>query len=220
MDRVVMPHIRRHVVSSLDVQVLQTAASLENLAVVSYGSAARLSAVQHGNPTLRTFIERTRAQHAAHAAAFNAAVVKAGGKAQHEPDQRYAGAVRRALDGLTGVASVVSAVSLLESLEDTKAQSYTRYASLAGQKLRPLLVSVAAVEAQHRTFLLAALQLLNVGAADLIDVPSAADRLPAALGSQCCRWAFYPTAAASAVNEGAVGGGAVRRGAVRRGVGK
>lgn len=198
-----MPHPRRprHAVSSLDVQVLQTAASLENLAVSSYGSAARLAAVRHGNPALRVFVARTGAQHAAHAAAFNAAAVRAGGKPQHKPDPRYAGTVRRVLDGLTDPASVVS---LLESLEDTKAQSYVRYASLSSPKLRPLLVSVAAVEAAHRAFLLAALQLLSVGAADLIGAPAAVGQLPATLGPDCCRWAFYPTAGASAVDEGAV----------------
>lgn len=182
-------------------QVLQTAASLENLVAGCYGSAVRLAAVKDGNPTLGAFIVRTGAQHAAHASAFNAAVARAGGAAQHAPDPRYAASVRRALTSLTDAASLVS---LLESLEDVNAQSYTRYASLASANVRALFVSVAAVEAAHRSFLLAVLQLLNLGATDLIRIPTNADRLPDAIGSGCFAPAFYSTKLASAIDEGSV----------------
>lgn len=186
---------------SLDVQVLQTAASLENLVAGCYGSAVRLAAVKDGNPALRAFVTRTRTQHAAHAMAFNAAAARAGGTAQHAPDRRYAGPVRRALASLAGAESLVS---LLESLEDVNAQSYTRYASLASPSLRTLFVSVAAVEAGHRSFLLAVLRLLNLGATDLISIPAIADRLPGAIGSGCFPRAFYSTKLASAIDEGSV----------------
>ncbi len=206
-----MPHTHKRVVSSLDVQVLQTAASLENLAVASYESVARLRTVKDGSPMLLAFVTKTRAQHAAHAEAFNAAAVRAGGKAQHALDHRYAAPVTQALASLArsgagagAGAGVVSAVSLLESLEDVKAQSYARFASLTSPVLAPLLVSVASVEAEHRAFLLAALLLLNAGAGDLLRVPTVAGELPAAVGSGCFPRAFYPTAGASAVDEGAV----------------
>lgn len=191
--------------ASLDVQVLQTSASLENLAVASYRSAERLRAIRDGSPVLASFMSRTRAHHAAHAAVFNAAVVRAGGRPQHAPDPRYIGAVRHALAKLTGAPSVdgvASVVSLLESLEDLKAQSYVRYASLTSQKLRPLLVSAAAVEAQHRSFLLAVLQLLSAGAE--VAIPAVAGELPDVIGSACFPRVFYPTAGASAVDEGVV----------------
>ncbi len=196
-----MPHAPRRAPISLAVQVLQTAASLENLAVASYASAARVPAVREGNPALAEFLRRTRAQHAAHATAFNAAVARAGGRAQHAPDPRYAVPVTRALAGLTNAASVVS---LLESLEDVNAQSYTRYASLTAPKLRMMFVSVATVEAAHRSFLLTALKLLTVGDASLLAAPAAAPGLPDAAGAAGFPRAFYPTAQASAINEGAV----------------
>ncbi len=187
---------------SLDVQILQTAASLENLAVSSHESAARSPFVAHGNPALRAFITRSRDQHAAHAKAFNAAAVRAGGAAQHAADPRYAHPVSLALASLTGTVSIVS---LLESLEDVKAQTYTRYASLtSSNNLRSLYVSVAAVEAQHRAFLLATLQLLNIGAEELISAPDRAGRLPGAIGTGSFPHAFYPTAQASAIDEGSV----------------
>jgi hypothetical protein len=189
-------------VGTLDVQVLQTAASLENLAVASYESAERLAVVKRGNPALALFIARSKAQHAAHAAAFNAAAAKAGGAAQHAADPRYAASVYRELAHLTDPAAVVD---LLESLEDVNAQSYTRYASLASSHAaRALFVSVAVDEAAHRSFLLAALQLLTTGPTDLVRFPTTAGQLPAVIGTECFPHAFYPTADASAIGEGAV----------------
>ncbi|HEY3903723.1 MAG TPA: ferritin-like domain-containing protein [Streptosporangiaceae bacterium] len=187
--------------ASLDVQVLQTAASLENLAVSCYRATARLTAVRTGDRLLAGFLARTRAQHAAHADAFNSAVTRAGGKPQHAPDPRYAAPVRQALASLTGVASVVS---LLEALEDAKAQTYTRYASLAGQGLRSMFVSVASVEAGHRAYLLATLKLLSVGPGGLSGGPDRLAELPGVVGGSCCPHAFYPTAESSAVDEGVV----------------
>jgi hypothetical protein len=193
------------VTSSLDVQVLQTSASLENLAVAAYAAAARLPAIRASDPALLAFIARTRIQHAAHAAAFNTAAVRAGGGPQHKADPRYSVAVSRALAGPNDAASVVS---LLESLEDLKAQSYTSYAGLAGPRLRGLFVSVAGVEAAHRSILVALAKLLGAGMTDLIaDGPASGSSLsgwPGAIGAGSLPDAFYPTAQASAIDEGAV----------------
>jgi Ferritin-like domain len=186
----------------LDVQVLQTAASLENLAVTAYESAARLAFAEHGYPALATFVARTKAQHQAHAAAFNAAAAKAGGAAQHAADPRYAASVHAALKG---VADPAALASLLGSLEDVNAQSCTRYAALASSHpVRSLFVSVAIDEAAHRSFLLAALQLLTTGPTGLVRFPTVPDQLPAVIGTECFPHAFYPTADASAIDEGAV----------------
>lgn len=183
-------------------QVLQTAASLENLAVASYDVAGPLFGRSAVPVAVATFAARCRAQHAAHAAAFNAAAVRAGGAAQHAADPRLTASIHR--DLATMVAGP-SAVSLLNSLEDINAQAYTRYASLASSPaVRSLFVSVAVDEAAHRAFLLAALQLLTTGPAELIAVPTRPADLPADLGSGCFPHAFYPTADAPAVNEGAV----------------
>ena len=204
-----MPELSKHhhrqskAETSLDVQVLQTAASLENLAVASYASAARLTVVRAGG-ALGAFVTRTRVQHAAHADAFNAAVVKAGGRVERAPDPRYAVTVHQALENPGDAASVAS---LLESLEDVNAQSYIRYASLASPSnpgLRRLFVSVATVEAAHRSFLLAALKLLSAGEVALLMAPANPQGLPGALGADCFPDAFYPTVQASAIGEGSV----------------
>jgi hypothetical protein len=188
--------------SSLDVQVLQTAASLENLAVAAYQAAARLELGKHGYPALGSFVARSQQQHAAHAAAFNAAVTRAGGAAQHAADPRYAATVHADMLHLTEAEPVVS---LLEALEDVNAQSYTRYASLATSgALRRLFVSVAVAEAGHRSFLLAAQSLLSVGPFDLLRFPTDPGELPAAIAGKCVPLAFYPTSDASAIDEGAV----------------
>lgn len=194
-----MPHAPKHAPVSLAVQVLQTAASLENLAAAAYASAARLAPVREGNPALAAFVATTRAQHAAHARAFNAQLARVGARAQHDPDPRYAAPVAQALRNLTDAAS---AVSVLESLEDVNAQSYTRYASLADPALRSMFVSVATVEAAHRAFLLCALKLLEAG--EVKDLAATPGDLPGALGAASFPHAFYQTAQASAINEGAM----------------
>jgi len=206
-----MPHPAL-VIAPLDTQVLQTAASLENLAVTSYRAADRLAGIKHGDPMLAEFVARTSSQHAGHAETFNAALARAGGRQQHAPDPRYASAVSRALATRTDAASIVS---ILQSLEDLKTQTYTRYASLSSPGLRRLFVSVAIVEAEHSAFLLAALDLLTAGPADLLTTsagltPAGLGRLPATIGVRAFPHAFYPTAGASAIDEGAVGTGASR----------
>lgn len=194
-----MPHAPKHAPDSLAVQLLQTSASLENLAVAAYASAARLAPVREGNPALAAFVAATRRQHAAHARAFNAALARVGARAQHAPDPRYRTPVARALRNLTDAAS---AVSVLESLEDINAQSFTRYASLAAPALRSMFVSVGCVEAAHRAFLLAALKLLETG--EVKDLAATPGELPGALGAACFPQAFYLTAQASAIDEGVV----------------
>ncbi|MFJ9558590.1 ferritin-like domain-containing protein [Streptomyces fuscichromogenes] len=189
-------------VAPLAVLVLQTAAALENLAVQSYTTAAGLPFVVRGNARLRALVARNRAHHLAHAQTFNRAVVKAGGAPQHAPDVRYAAAVSRRLTGMTDADSLVG---LLTELEGINAQTCTRYAGLAqGGRLRSLFVNVASVEAQHGTELLI---LRTLPAADdtATSPPGTTARTaPAAAGTAGIPHAAFPTADASAINEGAV----------------
>ena len=69
-------------------QVLQTAASIENLAVATYKTALTLPYIgdRAANPVMTKFAQVTIGQHAQHADAFNAAVKSLGGKAQTKPD--------------------------------------------------------------------------------------------------------------------------------------
>ena len=186
----------------LDVQVLQTAAALENLAVTSYTSAAAMPFVVAGSPGLRALIDRNKAHHAAHAQAFNQAVAKAGGAQQHAADARYAASVAGRLAAMKDPSSLTG---LLNELEGIIAQTCTRYASLAaGGALRSLFVNVASVEAQHSAELLIVRELLDGGHREPGVSAADARAMPAAAGTAGIPQAVYPTAGASAINEGVV----------------
>ncbi|MFI1583678.1 ferritin-like domain-containing protein [Embleya sp. NPDC020630] len=185
-----------------DVPALQTAASLENLAVDVYTTAAGLPFMKSGNAVVNAFIAKTTQQHRAHAEAFNAAAVQAGGKAQTGPDPKYAEIVKSALPTIKTPADVVT---LAITLEDVAAQTYTKNVSqVSDPKLRQLFGSVAPVEAQHRAVLLAVQALLAGNAPELIALPPDLAKLPAAAGAVGFPDAFYPTKDASPTSEGAV----------------
>ncbi|MFD3518220.1 ferritin-like domain-containing protein [Streptomyces sp. NPDC058657] len=185
-----------------DIMALQTAASLENLAVNVYRTAAGLPFIKDGNKTVMAFIEKTTAQHIEHGKAFNAAATKAGGKAQNDPDPKYAAIVQKQLPSIKTPADVVE---LAITLEDVAAQTYTKnIGQVEDRNLRQLFASVAPVEAQHRATLLAVQALLAGKLPDLIAIPTDVAKLPAAAGSVGFPDAFYPTKSASPVSEGAV----------------
>jgi rubrerythrin len=188
--------------SSDDIQALQTAASIENLAVSVYTTAAGLSFIKDGNKTVAAFIAKTTQQHQAHAQAFNAAATQAGGKAQNAPDPKYDAVVKQKLPSIKTPADVVA---LAITLENVAAQTYTKNVSqVTDAQLRKLFASVAPVEAQHRSVLLAVQALLAGNDASLIAIPTDVAKLPAAAGSVGFPDAFYPTSMASPISEGAV----------------
>ncbi|MEV7034174.1 ferritin-like domain-containing protein [Streptomyces sp. NPDC093272] len=185
-----------------DVMALQTAASLENLAVDVYRTAAGLPFIRHGNKTVAAFIGTTISQHSAHARAFNSAVTRAGGRAQHSPDPRYAAVVKQALPKIKGPADVVA---LAITLEDVAAQTYTKNTGqVHDARLRTLFASIAPVEAQHRAVLLAVQALLKAGKPQLVALPTRISALPSAAGSVGFPSAFYSVKNASPITEGAV----------------
>ncbi|MDJ0347234.1 ferritin-like domain-containing protein [Streptomyces sp. H10-C2] len=185
-----------------DIMALQTAASLENLAISVYQTAAGLPFIKDGNKTVAAFIAKTTTQHQAHAKAFNAAATQAGGKAQTGPDPKYAAVVKEALPTIKGPADVVA---LAITLEDVAAQTYTKnVGQVSDAQLRKLFASVAPVEAQHRATLLAVQALLKGNLPDLIAIPTEVAKLPAAAGSIGFPDAFYLTKSASPISEGAV----------------
>ncbi|QNA70643.1 ferritin-like domain-containing protein [Streptomyces sp. So13.3] len=185
-----------------DIMALQTAASLENLAISVYQTAAGLPFIKDGNKTVAAFIAKTTTQHQAHAKAFNAAATQAGGKAQTGPDPKYAAVVKEALPTIKTPADVVA---LAITLEDVAAQTYTKnVGQVSDAQLRKLFASVAPVEAQHRATLLAVQALLAGNLPDLIAIPTDAAKLPAAAGSVGFPDTFYPTKNASPISEGAV----------------
>lgn len=189
---------------NMDVQILQTAASIENLAVAAYGTALTLPFIggSSANGVVKAFAMKTKAQHEDHAKGFNAAATNLGGKAQHGPDPKYLKVVNSAKPGLTDAGKVVG---LAITLEDVAAQTYTSNVSqVSTGDLRQLFAGVAGVEAQHKAILLAVQALLAANAPQLIALPPNAAKLPAAAGSLGFPDAFYPTKLASPASEGAV----------------
>ncbi|MFD7287406.1 ferritin-like domain-containing protein [Streptomyces sp. NPDC059863] len=185
-----------------DIMALQTAASLENLAVSVYRTAAELPFIKDGNATIQEFIATTTRHHEEHAKAFNTAAVQAGGQPQTGTDPKYAAVVQKALPAAKTPEDVIT---LALSLEDVAAQTYTKNVGPAGTaRLRRLFASVAPVEAQHRATLLTIQSLLGSGDTDLIAIPTDADALHAAAGTVGFPDAFYPTGKASPSSEGAV----------------
>ncbi len=185
-----------------DIMALQTAASIENLAVKVYDAASQLSFIKTGNATVMQFITKTAAQHQDHAKAFNAALTAAGAKTQTGVDPKYAAKAQAALPNIKNSADVVA---LALQLEDVAAQTYTQYVSVVTTPtLRTLFGSVAPVEAQHRSVLLSVQALLKADDADLIAIPTNVAQLPAAAGNVGIPVAFYPTSEASPTSEGAV----------------
>lgn len=190
--------------SSKDIMALQTAAGLENLAVFTYKTALTLPFIGGSSalPVVKAFVTMTMKQHTEHGQAFNAAVVKLGGKQQTGTDPKYTPVVQKAAPGLKGPADVVG---LAITLEDIAAETYTANVGLVStSELRQLFASVAGVEAQHRAILLAVQALVGAGLVSEIALPPNAAKLPAAAGSVGFPDAFYPTSKAAPVAEGAV----------------
>ena len=92
---------------SMDVQMLQTAASIENLAVATYTTALTLPFVPSLPKAVQTFVTTTKQQHTDHAQAFNAALKQLNAKTQDQPDPVLLEVVNNAKPGLTGPAPLV-----------------------------------------------------------------------------------------------------------------
>ncbi|MFZ0251211.1 MAG: ferritin-like domain-containing protein [Acidimicrobiales bacterium] len=197
--------------SSSDVQILQTAASIENLAVSTYTTALTLPYIggSSANPVVTKFAQVTMGQHAQHADAFNAAIKSLGGKAQHKPDPAFVPVVKKAVASLgsaTAAQGALGVVALALELENIAAETYVKDTVLAKRETnKALLASIMGIEAQHVSVLLAVQALLMAGAPQLISLSSGtAAMLPAAAGSVGFPNAFYKTNSAAPAAQGAV----------------
>ena len=197
--------------SSSDVQILQTAASIENLAVSTYKTALTLPYIggSSANPVVTKFAQVTMGQHLQHADAFNAAVKSLGGKAQSNPDPAFVPVVKKAVASLgaaTPAQGALGVVALALELENIAAETYVKDTALATKESnKALLASIMGIEAQHVATLLAVQALLMAGAPQLISLsPGTAAMLPAAAGSVGFPNAFYKTNSAAPAGQGAV----------------
>jgi rubrerythrin len=191
--------------STGDIQMLQTAAAIENLAIKVYTAAAGLPPGVSGaaNPVVLKFVQTTIAQHADHGKAFNAAAAQLGGKPQTGILQSvYDSVVTPALAKIKGPADVVA---LAITLEDAAAQTYVKFgAAVDDAQAQKTFATVAPVEAQHVAVLLAVKALLDGGAPELIALPPDLTKLPGPAGSVGFPKNFYPVTGAVAGDAGAV----------------
>ena len=197
--------------SATDVQILQTAASIENLAVNTYKTALTLPYIggSSANPVVKAFATTTMGQHAEHAQAFNSAVTALGGKAQNNPDPKYVPVVNNAVSAITKdspSAGALAVVNLAMTLENVAAETYVANCSmLTDTNAKKITASIMGVEAQHVAVLSAVKALLSAGAPQLITLsPTVVAQLPAAAGSIGFPNSFYPTSSASPASEGAL----------------
>ncbi len=189
---------------AMDVQMLQTAASIENLAVATYDTALTLDFIGGATaiPVVKAFVEKTRDQHKEHGDAFNAASTRLGGMKQDQPDPVLLGVVNNAKPGLTSPAAVVE---LALELETGAAATYiSNVGAYSNKSVRAVAASIMGVEAQHAAILYAVKALVAAGMPNLIALPPDAAALPAAAGSVGFPDAFFKTTNARPASEGAV----------------
>lgn len=166
---------------ALDIQILQTAASLENLAVATYDAALGLPFIKNGNKTVVAFAQTTMKQHDEHAAAFNAQAKALGGKEQTGPNPKFLKVVEDAKPNLKGPLDVVG---LAAALEEVASDTYLfDLQQFADKKSMEIMGSVMGVEVQHLATLKAVEALLKGGGEALVAVPTDLAKLPAAAGS-------------------------------------
>lgn len=165
----------------MDVQMLNTASSLENLAVATYGVALTLPFIKDGNKTVVAFAETTMKQHAEHGAAFNAQAKALGGKEQTAPNAKFLAVVEQAKPNLKGPLDVVG---LAAALEEVASDTYlTNLTNFGDAKSKEIMGSVMGVEVQHLAILKAVEALLKGGGEALVAIPTDLAKLPAAAGS-------------------------------------
>ena len=171
--------------SSSDVQILQTAASIENLAVATYKTALTLPYIggSAADPVVTKFAQVTMGQHAQHADAFNAAAKHLGGKVQNKPDPAFVPVVNKAVASLNGASAAqgsLGVVALALELENIAAETYVKDTTLAkSTSNKALFASIMGIEAQHVSVLLAVQALFMAGAPQLISLsPAPQPRCP------------------------------------------
>jgi rubrerythrin len=186
-----------------DVQMLQTAASIEVLAIAAYEAVLGLPFAGDLPAVVQTFVTTTKDQHSEHLQAFNSAVKALGGKEQTMADPVLAPMVEQAKPGLTGPGPVLDLAILLEN---TAAETYVaNVGALEDENAKKVTASIMGVEAQHVSVLLAVQALLNAGLVDSIALPPPdLNALPAAAGSVGFPNSFYKTDMARPADEGAV----------------
>jgi hypothetical protein len=190
---------------ALDVQLLQTAASVENALVAAYDVLLALPSLAgaSANPVLKTFLTQSRLQHVDHATACNDLAGRLGGRPQSGANAAVSQLLTRARNGLTDVAPIVD---LALQVEVVAAQTYQNDVALfADVNARRLAAMIMSVESQHVGTLQLVKALLAARALDLVVLDNqTATRLPAEAVKAGFPEAFSKTDEARPPAEGAV----------------
>jgi len=185
-----------HADKNLDIQILQTASSLERLAINTYNAATTMNLGGIGDVTgtagavIKKFVMTTVMQHDEHRKGFQAQTTALGGKPQDVPNRKFQVVVDEAVPTLKVPLDVII---LAASLEKVATDTYLVNLSLFEDvKSKEIMASVMGVECQHLATLRAVRALLEGGAPELINIPIGAGLadLPAAAGSVAFDGAF------------------------------
>ncbi len=182
--------------TALDIQMLQTASSLETLLVDLYGAAlgtgpqgmnapsakalATMTNTTARDPLVRLLTE-TQAHHREHRLAFQTLTNALGGKEQNEANPKYLSGVAAA-----DVSSPLRLIDYAAVLEKILTDTYVVDLTLADNvKAKEILASVMAVEAQHLAVFRVAGALLRDGTPQFLKIPIGNDvvNLPATLAA-------------------------------------
>lgn len=186
----------------LDIQILQTAASLEAVAVSTYQAALGLNFIKSSAPSLLLFLQTTSNQHGEHGMAFRAQTAALGAPEQTAPHPGVQQIVTAALPDLTDELKVVQ---LAEQIETIATHTFLDgIAQLDDTVSRQLMATIMGVESQHAGMLRALAALLAADSPELIAIPVNPAALPSAMGSVATPDAVEPTASAVKPDSGAV----------------
>lgn len=151
--------------AALDLQILQTASSLEALAVAAY----ELVLGHDVPPAVRSFAEATVRRHRAHLEAFQGrtAAIAVGAGIQDRPNGKFLPVLRSADLGTPG-----KLVELVATIEKVVTDTYlTNLTVVEDAGTKALVAGVMAVEAQHLAHLRLVGALLGAGAPELVAAP-------------------------------------------------
>jgi hypothetical protein len=153
--------------------------------------------------TLAAAMTTATEHHQDHLAAFNAAAVRLGGKAQPGGDQTVATSVVKPV--LSATTAVVDAIALLAKIEQLVAETYAAEVTAAvDAQLRAAFAGVGGVECQHQAVLLVIGALLAANTPELVSFPLNAVRVPVTLLGDGAPAPFLRTDQARPASEGAV----------------
>lgn len=158
----------------LEIQMFQTAASLENLAVAAYARALELPAI-HQNPVLQQFLVTTIEQHADHGEQFNNHAEGLGGARQDALNSRHSEIVA----AMPTTSNAAAALQLAATLEEAMTDTYLANLTLTRHApTRALMASVMGVESQHLAVLRVFGGLISEGHPELVAMPTDPSALP------------------------------------------